>query len=77
MVKSSLYQHLDVDWGAEMLLLFGGDDRESRQVGCLVKVFQIWLFLKTVFFDNIQNPLCQRVKSKLKFTEIESQTESI
>ena len=33
MVKSSLYQHLDVDWSAEMLLLFGGDHRDSRQVG--------------------------------------------
>ena len=31
-IKSSLYQHLDIDWTAEVLLLFGGDHRDSRQV---------------------------------------------
>ena len=43
-VKSSLYQHLDVDWAAEMLLLFGGDHRDSRQVGFKTRVFQHSLF---------------------------------
>ena len=50
-VKSSLYQHLDVDWSAEMLLLFGGDHRDSRQVGAnIIQHSQFLAEMHDLFF---------------------------
>ena len=52
-VKSSLYQHLDVDWAAEMLLLFGGDHRDSRQVGFKTRARPCQSFPAVTFWTQI------------------------
>ena len=83
-VKSSLYQHLDVDWSAEMLLLFGGDHRDSRQVGAnIIQHSQFLAEMHNLFFLFFICKICIhwvlssiRFSPSPQFTEISRQKHS-